>query len=256
TPTLTPSRTPTPTPTLSDIQIASTPAAVNADWTPIEQDFDGVTMVMVPAGCFDMGSDNGVSDEKPVTEICFTAPFWLDKTEVTNGQFAQFDGEAANASRWPDADRPRENITWFEARDFCAQREARLPTEAEWEYAARGPENWVYPWGNEFVANNVVFGDNSGSQTAAAGSKPGGASWVGALDLSGNVWEWASSAYQPYPYQADDGREDSNGTDVQRVLRGGSWFNVYPSNFRAASRSRDTTDHRNNIRGFRCVRLS
>jgi formylglycine-generating enzyme required for sulfatase activity len=105
-------------------------------------------MALVPAGCFPMGSNDGDFDEQPVHQICFDTPFWIDVTEVTNGQFAALSGQAERSSNWTDADRPRETVTWVEADAFCRLRGARLPTEAEWEYAAREPDGLVYPWGN------------------------------------------------------------------------------------------------------------
>lgn len=228
----------------------------------------GVEMVYVPPGCFFMGRDGGTLDEQSSHEICLNA-FWIDKYEVTNAQFTQLDGTAEFESHFCDSDlnrtitdgeradcgqHPRETIDWFEARDFCEKRRsARLPTEAEWEYAARGPDSMVYPWGNTFVGDNVVYSRNSGSQTAPVGSKPGGASWVGALDLSGNVYEWVSSLYTPYPYKADDGREDTlNGTDL-RVLRGGAW-NLNPNYLRSANRDWLPPDKEGFNTGFRCAR--
>ena len=243
--------TPTPTATLTPMQLALTPVTANAGWTPFEQDFEGVTMVLVPAGCFDMGSEDGGENEQPVHEVCFNEPFWIDEYEVTNAQFAQFNGVAASQSAWTDANRPRERITWFEARDFCTLREVRLPTEAEWEYAARGPDNLVYPWGNEFVADNTVYDGNSGSQTAEVGSRAGGASWVSAQDMSGNVWEWVSSLYLDYPYGSDH-ENAQNSTDV-RVLRGGSW-NFFDNYLRAAYRYGDDPDFWDFKLGFRCAR--
>lgn len=244
--------TPTSTPTLSPIQLPSTPVAHNIDWTPVEQDFDGVTMVLVPAGCFEMGSEN-YDNEKPIHQQCFDEPFWLDKYEVTNGQFARFGGEAYYGSRWSDDNYPRVNIAWVEAQNFCTKRKARLPTEREWEYAARGPDGWIYPWGNDWNPNNVVWDENSNNQTMAVGSKPNGISWVGTLDMSGNVWEWVSSVYNPYPYQSDDGRENPDETDIH-VLRGASWGDIAPGYFRMSIRYsyNPGIDYGNN--GFRCAR--
>ena len=202
------------------------PAVVrNADWTPVERDFDGVTMVLVPAGCFDMGSNNGQDDERPIHEICFDEPFWIDKFEVTNEQY----GSAGCEEFSSEPDQPRNCVNWFEVSDFCEARQARLPTEAEWEYAARGPDSLVYPWGNEYDAA-LALGRNDpnyiGIGTTPVGSRPAGASWVGALDMSGNVWEWTSSLYEDYPYNPADGRERDTGgdsIDIRRVLRGGSF---------------------------------
>jgi formylglycine-generating enzyme required for sulfatase activity len=218
----------------------------NADWTPVEQEFDGVVMVKVPPGCFNMGNVDGRRDEKPVSLICFDKAFWIDKTEVTNAAYGSngaFSGDL----------RPRENLTWVESRDFCVQRSARLPSEAEWEYATRGPDSLIYPWGNELVEDNLVFEKNSGNQTADVGSKPSGVSWVGALDMAGNVWEWTNSIYAPYPFDAKDGREDSANTTSQRVYRGGvgSYIDFAAS---SAARFRDKIDSRSWFVGFRCVR--
>ena len=248
----------TPEPVTAE-PLATPPAvqsgALNADWTPAEDIFDGLPMALVPAGCFQMGSADGEPDELEPHQVCIDAPFWLDVTEVTQGQFAALAGVASRPPAFTGEALPVEQISWFEARDFCAARGGRLPTEAEWEFAARGPEGWIYPWGNEFVGDNAVYAENSGGAANEAGRMTGGASWVGALDMAGNVREWTSSAYQPYPYRAEDGREIDLGrqTDVERVVRGGSW-KTSSLDLRGASRLDvfpvNTVDHI----GFRCAR--
>lgn len=235
----------------------------NTDWTPHFQSFEGVEMALVPVGCFMMGSNDGSEDEKPVHQQCFNQPFWIDRTEVTRAQYQQCvdagQCESPPASEYSTApDQPINRVTWLQARTYCEWRSARLPTEREWEYAARGPDNLKYPWGNDFVADSVVYSGNSSNQTADVGSRPGGASWVGALDLSGNVWEWVSSIYDrdrfPYPYKGDDGREDNNDTNSLRVLRGGSWVGTPASLLRASNRFRFDPGGVNGSIGFRCAR--
>jgi formylglycine-generating enzyme required for sulfatase activity len=238
---------------LPDVQITTTPAteflatatavAALTQLQVTEQDFDGIPMVYVPAGCFWMGglgvgallegSALGNYDEPslPIHEICFDTPFWIDKFEVTNGYWADFAGQNANReSANADANLPVVNVTWFDAQAYCAARGGRLPTEAEWEYAARGPRSLKYPWGNEFDINLVVASmtiENGNSvnldSPSQVGSREGGQSWVGAYDMSGNVWEWVSTIPFPYPYTKDDGREDLSQTNVERVVRGGSY---------------------------------
>lgn len=226
--------------------VLPTPVTQNADWTPVVQTFDGVEMVMVPAGCFTMGNDAGRRDERPEHQICFQQPYWIDRTEVTNAQYGA-DGHFAGDNL------PHENLLWSEARDFCIQRGARLPTEAEWEYAARGPDDYIYPWGNELIEDNLVFDRNSPGMTADVGSKPSGASWVGALDMSGNVYEWTSSIYARYPYDATDGREDQTDLTSPRVYRGGIQSYIdYGAG--TAIRFRLPPDGRDWFLGFRCAR--
>jgi formylglycine-generating enzyme required for sulfatase activity len=250
TPTRTPTSTTGPADTLTPLEQAWAFTGGNDDWTPVERDFDRVTMVLVPAGCFLMGSMEGDSSAQYVHEQCFDEPFWIDKHEVTNRQFARLGGQAERPSFWTGLDRPRERINWFEAHDFCELRGARLPTEAEWEYAARGPDSWNYPWGDEWNDDNAVARGSSDEETANVGSRPAGASWVGALDMSGNVWEWTSSLDVPYPY---DVRTHENPADTAslRVLRGGSWFDP---DVLLANRSTDGPARWWQTSGFRCVR--
>ncbi len=264
------------------------PVTANDDWEPVVQEFDSVEMVLVPPGCFMMGSTDeqiGAAIEEceeemsqsncnhvwfeaegPQHEICFDEPFWIDRYEVTNAQFAAFGGVAERESRWGDDDLPRENITWFEAYDFCALRDARLPTEAEWEYAARGPDGLIFPWRDEFDGARVNFcdqnctfywadetHDDGYANTAPVGSYEDGICWVGAYDMSGNEWEWVSTIYRDYPYVADDGRNSNNDTSSDRMLRGGSW-GLNDFFLRAAFRHWNPPDLRYFTIGFRCAR--
>ena len=231
----------------------------NKQWTTRTQSFNGVPMVLAPSGCFMLGSDatkdvHALPNEQPLTRICFLLPFWIDQFPVWQAQFKQFKGQATHASVFTGDKRPVESITWFEARTYCEQqRGARLPTEAEYEYAARGPDNLIYPWGNTFVAVNVVYSKNS-NQTAdvGAGIRDSGASWVGAVDLSGNIWEWTNSIYKPYPYVISEATADNiiNGSYV--VLRGGSFFDI-DTNVRSAVRFIDYAINEYGSFGFRCV---
>ncbi|MBZ0317631.1 MAG: formylglycine-generating enzyme family protein [Anaerolineae bacterium] len=218
----------------------------NSDWSPVIEEIDGVEMVLVPPGCFIMGNEQGRRDESPAHPVCFDYAFWLDRYEVTTAQY----GSTGNGQR---PNQPRENILWTEARDFCASRGGRLPTEAEWEYAARGPDNLIYPWGNTMIDENLVYDRTLMNETADVGSRANGVSWVGAYDMAGNVWEWVSSIHRPYPYDANDGREDMSDTTSQRVYRGGIRSYI---DFAAAvtTRFKFPPDRRDWFVGFRCAR--
>jgi formylglycine-generating enzyme required for sulfatase activity len=135
-------------------------------------------------------------------------------------------------------------VNWHQAVSYAKWRSSvsgiryQLPAEREWEYAARGVSNLIYPWGNEFISDNLVFVKNSGESTNEVITCPGGKSWVGAMHLSGNVWEWCSSVYEPNPYNC--------------VVRGGSW-DFFSSAARSANRSGGPPDYRSQNIGFRLV---
>ncbi|MEZ4632903.1 MAG: formylglycine-generating enzyme family protein [Deinococcales bacterium] len=228
----------------------------NAGWTPMVQEFNGTRMVLVPVGSFNMGSEQ-YDSEKPVHRQEIKAPYWLDETEVTREAYESCVRAGACSSTPANnystsGNQPINSVTWPQAKGYCEWRGARLPTEVEWEYAARGPDDLTYPWGNTYDASKANGGDSGEGKTKAVRSYDGGKSWVGAYDLSGNVWEWLSTKYQSYPYLSSDGREQDIESDM-RVLRGGSFDNSADF-LRAAGRVRfDPAWFIDDI-GFRCAR--
>jgi formylglycine-generating enzyme required for sulfatase activity len=220
---------------------------------------DPVAMVSVPAGDFVMGSDDPDADrdERPATRV-FVGAFAIDRVEVTN---ARFRGcvEAGACTRpiagaWAEraaGDLPVSLVSWAQATAYCRWVGKRLPTEAEWEKAARGRDGRRYPWGDAFAPDRANLGYTHGP--VAVGRHPAGASPYGVLDMAGNVWEWTSSLYRPYPYDRDDGREDPAARGA-RVNRGGGW---YHGAWYARASYRATADHmyrRVADLGFRCAR--
>jgi formylglycine-generating enzyme required for sulfatase activity len=219
-------------------------------WSRVVETFDGVEMVLVPAGCFAMGTggDDAEADEQPVHIQCIDKPFWIDRYEVSNADYGSSGYHTGD-------ERPRDSVDWFAASEYCAERGARLPTEAEWEYAARGPAALVYPWGDEYVDENVVSSwVETARRTEDVTGRPEGRSWVGAQNMSGNLWEWTSTLYAEYPYDADDGREDQDDTTNMRVVRGGSCCSYIIADVRAAYRFPVAPFMQDPNIGFRCAR--
>jgi sulfatase modifying factor 1 len=238
---------------------------------------DGAEMVLVPGGPFTMGSPGTGLDEdaaeKPVHQVTLPA-FFIDKYEVTAAQYARY----LNAARRTQDDagheyvgvderlpleqiggqwQPRKgmekfpmgNVTWHGAAAYARWAGKRLPTEAEWEKAARGADGRKFPWGGAMDFGRFRLGID---RLAPVGSFAAGASPCGCLDMSGNAWEWTSSLFKPYPYNPADGREDLQAAG-RRVARGGS-FGGEPEIAHAAYRFRPDPAFRHQYLGFRCAK--
>jgi len=220
---------------------------------------DGAALMWVPAGEFTMGSDDGGGDERPQRRVHLDG-YWMYKHEVTVAQYRRFcsdtgrDMPAPPSWGWKD-DHPVVNVTWDDAKAYADWAGVSLPTEAQWEKAARGTGGREYPWGNTFQASKAVCSVGlSRSSTAPVGSIPSGASPCGCLDMAGNVWEWCADWYDSAYYARAPHRNPENRqASPYRVLRGGSWYYVNPSNYlRAADRDFGMPVFRNDGGGFRC----
>ena len=210
--------------------------------------------VVVPAGPFTRGSAHGDDDERPVRSQALSA-FAIDRTEVTRTAYGacvaagRCKSVPADFSGAPGSDGtlPVTGVSWFDARDFCRFAGARLPTEAEWEKAARGTDGREFPWGSDALGDRANWGDFDG-EGPCAGQNPGfpvavgryptGASPYGALDMAGNVWEWVGDRYDEDP--------------KRRVVRGGSCCSYFVPP-RAANRNAWAPEYRDGDLGFRCA---
>jgi formylglycine-generating enzyme required for sulfatase activity len=224
---------------------------------------DGAPMVLVPAGEFIMGSEQGDDDEQPVHRV-FLDSFYLDTFEVTNGRFAKFVAAIQSEPPWGfadhdtpvlHADRPVRWVTWLEATGYCLWAGKRLPTEAEWEKAARGTDGRTYPWGQEPPTPvHAVFGLKEGAETVAPiGDREKGISPYGIHDLAGNLYEWVTDWYDDAFYTTTptiNPRGPAEGP--AKGQRGGSYINS-PYRLRASFRTKgDPTEHDPHV-GFRCA---
>jgi formylglycine-generating enzyme required for sulfatase activity len=246
---------------------------------------DGMTLVYVPAGTFLMGArefdEFANQDEMPMREVDLNG-FWIDQTEVTNAMYAKFLTTEGNGQdvgmAWyefnsPDAvisvfgpdwvvedgyeDHPVYEVTWYGAQAYCEWVGRRLPTEAEWEKAARGTTGQIYPWGNDapncglvnfWDGNQVCSGD-----LAPVGGYVAGASPYGALDMAGNLWEWTADWYSEHYYKngpSENPEGPANGS--YKVFRGGAWESG-PRNVRASDRNSDEPNAARYRLGFRCA---
>lgn len=226
-----------------------------------------ITFVHVPAGPFLMGSSDDDSaadnDEKPQHLVNLDA-FWIMQTEVTNAQYGKCVGADVctepNNIIWNQADftqHPVTHVSWEQATEYAAWIGGRLPTEAEWEKAARGTDGRLFPWGNAEPDETLLnYNNQHRGGITPVGSYPTGASIYGALDMAGNVWEWVADWYNAGYYATSDGRNPLGpASGDYRVLRGGSW-NFTRYFVRAAARNRPSPNSQNSYVGFRVVRVS
>ncbi len=251
-PTPTPRPTPTPAPTPLS---AETPEPTVPPVTDI--------MIEISAGPFTMGSNGGEGDEAPAHEVELPA-FEIDQFEVTNADFAQFveaTGYQTHAEKegrsknWRNAAEGKDNhpvvyVSWNDAVAYCEWLGKRLPTEAEWEKAARGTDGRMYPWGNDWDPAKANGKESGLRGTAVVGSFGAGASPYGVEDMAGNVWEWTADWYEPYP--GSTYRSQYFGQRF-KVVRGGGWFEVDDA-VRTTNRDLTSTDAANDDMGFRCAR--
>lgn len=227
---------------------------------------DGMTLMYVPAGEFIMGTNSQSNDESPEHQVNLDA-FWIDQTEVTNSMYSQCVNEstcnppdkansATHAEYFGNSEfdnYPVIFISWNDANDYCFWAGRRLPTEAEWEKAARGTRGSLYPWGNANPKDNLLNYNGNIGDTTVVGNYPAGVSEFGVFDMAGNVWEWVEDWWDPdyyqispliNPYGPDSGE--------YRILRGGSWsgvFTVVHSTYRYPLAPTNTDA----FLGFRCA---
>ena len=215
------------------------------------------TMVKVPGGGFTMGSNDNYEREKPQRRVYLDA-FYIDKYPVTNARFRRFGRPDYDAgTKFNGARQPVVGVMWTQARDYCGSVGERLPTEAEWEKAARGVDGRKYSWGNDWAdGSKVIWRKNSGGKmhpvdrTYNTHRSP-----YGAVDMSGNVWEWVADWYKGDYYQNAPSRNPKGpASGTWRVVRGGSWYFINPTHFRTAARGRDHSVDRGNYLGFRCAK--
>jgi len=293
-----PSATPTLTPatdTLTPVPPAPTPVPPTPTRQPtpalgigstLVREQDGMQMVYVPGGTFDMGStdaevdaalepceqDRGGSEycprdyyerETPRHSVTLDA-FWIDRTEVTNSQYARcvadgtcsppLSGSLTHESYYGDSqfdEFPVIYVNWSDADTYCRWAGGRLPTEAEWEYAARGPDGNVYPWGSDPPDDTLLNYNWNVGDTTQVGSYPRGASWVGAMSMAGNVQEWVADWYGEYPSGPQTSPKGPETGDY-KVVRGSSYDHDVEW-VRAALRFNNHPAARPQVTGFRCV---
>ena len=262
-PTTAPTLTPTPA-------FLSTPIPAPVDpynYQPVNNPVDYMILAYVPAGEFLMGAshyDSGLDENELPQHSVYLDAFWISKTQVTNAMFtACVNTNICNYSvshttnpHYLDplyANHPVVYVSWEMAQTYCNWTGGRLPTEAEWEKAARGPDGVRYAWGEELPRLKFVNANNEYGTTTAAGIFPYGKSYYGVFDMGGNVREWVSDWYNAAYYQTTPDRNPMGpSTGDKKVLKGASFSDNYRY-CRVSNRLAHEPKSPGNVRGFRCV---
>jgi formylglycine-generating enzyme len=237
----------------------------------MDREIDPVPMVTIPAGVFKMGSPEGQgrSDEWPQRNIHLDQ-FVIDQVEVTNERYMKF--VQATGHRNPPnpyvngvllsskgiEDLPVVQVTWYDAKSYCAWAKKRLPTEAEWEKAARGTDGRIYPWGNTSPTSKQANYDREWAEDNTlhpVGSLPGGDSPYGVKDMAGNAREWVSDWYDAeyYKQASDRNPQGPDKKGIVRSIRGGSWHSPR-GDIRVSARGKGGFALQTHGTGFRCAR--
>lgn len=233
----------------------------------LEIEFDisiGIQWIDIPAGQFQMGDNFNIGDanERPVHTVYLDA-YKISKYEINFDQYIRFCNDTGRfkpgSEGWGEGNRPVINVSWYDARDFCnwlsekTGKNISLPTEAQWEKAARGTDQRRYPWGNEVPSCSIVNFINCQNMTMPVGSYPLGASPYGVHDMAGNVWEWCSDWFSSDYYSVSPvNNPQGPASGTQRVRRGGA-FDCDAWSIRSTYRSDDPPDYSYKLIGFRIV---
>jgi serine/threonine-protein kinase len=241
-------------PIITKIPIANNTSAQEIGLTLVSEK-DGMLQLYVPAGEFEMGSNIGINNGG-LAHTIYLDSYWIDKFEVTKEQYQKCVNDGActfvDKKQYLTGLKPIVDIDWYQSQTYCNWADRRLPSEAEWEKAARGPDKRIYPWGNEKQNCELVNYANCGLDSMDVGSIPSGASPYGAMDMSGNVYEWVNDWYGENYYKVSPSSNPQGpDTGTSKVFRGGVWLNV--DDLRATFRNSSDPTMISDFIGFRCA---